>query len=180
MSRRILPTATARRSAAVLWSAIAARRALLALTVVLNVAASTAAVAAPLLLGRVVDAVTAGGPGARGAVLGLTAWLVAAALAAGILLGFARRFTEQLGVTVAAGLREDVLEHALQLDPHVLEAAGSGDVTSRVTEDVEQINVSVALMARVAMALVTVVVTAVTDVMGFFSFLGLATLILMH
>ena len=31
--------------------------------------------------GRVVDAVTAGGPGARGAVLGLTAWLVAAALA---------------------------------------------------------------------------------------------------
>jgi len=161
MSRRILPTATARRSAAVLWSAIAARRALLALTVVLNVAASTAAVAAPLLLGRVVDAVTAGGPGARGAVLGLTAWLVAAALAAGILLGFARRFTEQLGVTVAAGLREDVLEHALQLDPHVLEAAGSGDVPSRVTEDVEQINVSVALMARVAMALVTVVVTAV-------------------
>ena len=50
------------------------------LAVVLNVAASTAAVAAPLLLGRVVDAVTAGGPGARGAVLGLTAWLVAAAL----------------------------------------------------------------------------------------------------
>lgn len=51
-------------------------------------------------------------------MLRLTAWLVAAALAAGILLGFARRFTEQLG-TVAAGLREDVLEHALQLD-HVL------------------------------------------------------------
>lgn len=64
MSRRILPTATARRSAAVLWNAIAARRALLALTVVLNVAASTAAWP-PLLLGRVVDAVTAGGPGAR-------------------------------------------------------------------------------------------------------------------
>lgn len=161
MSRRILPTATARRSATVLWRAIAERRRLLTLTVVLNVAASTAGVLAPLLLGRVVDAVTVGGPDARAAVLGLTGGLVAAALAAGVLLGFARRFTEQLGVTVAAALREDVMEHALQLDPHVLEAAGSGDVTSRVTEDVEQINASVALMARLVMALVTVAVTAV-------------------
>ncbi|MBK7819911.1 MAG: ABC transporter ATP-binding protein [Tessaracoccus sp.] len=161
MSRRILPTATARRSAAVLWQAIARHPGILALTLLLNVAASTAAVAAPLLLGRIIDAVTTGGPTARGTVLALTAGLVGAALAAGVLLGFARRFTEQLGVTVAAGLREDVLEHALQLDPHVLEAAGSGDVTSRVTEDVEQINSSISLMARVVMALITVAVTAV-------------------
>lgn len=160
MSRRILPTATARRSAIVLWQAIARRRGLLALTLLFNVAASTAAVAAPLLLGRIVDAVSTGGSTARGTVFALTAGLVAAALAAGVLLGFARRFTEQLGVTVAAELREDVLEHALQLDPHVLEAAGSGDVTSRVTEDVEQINASVGLLARVVMALVTVAVTA--------------------
>ncbi|HMR47653.1 MAG TPA: ABC transporter ATP-binding protein [Arachnia sp.] len=161
MSRQILPVATARRSAGVLAKAIVGHPGLLALALLFNVAASTAAVVAPLLLGRVVDAVTAGGPAARAAVLGLTAGLVGAALATGVLLGFARRVTEQLGVTVAAALREDVMEHALQLDPNVLEAAGSGDVTSRVTEDVEQINSSVDLMARVVTALVTVAVTAV-------------------
>ncbi len=61
---------------------------------------------------------------------------------------------------MAAALREDVMDRALQLDSATLEAAGAGDVASRVTEDVELINASVEVAAGVFVSLVTVVVTA--------------------
>ena len=62
---------------------------------------------------------------------------------------------------MAAALREDVMDRALQLDSATLEAAGAGDVASRVTEDVELINASVEVAAGVFVSLITVVVTAV-------------------
>ena len=82
------------------------------------------------------------------------------ALAMGVLLGLANRCCDQLGLTMAAALREDVMDRALQLDSATLEEAGAGDVASRVTEDVELINASVEVAAGVFVSLITVVVTA--------------------
>ena len=59
-----------------------------------------------------------------------------AALASGVLTAVSRRFSDQLGMTMAADLREQVIDKALRMDSATLERAGTGDVTSRVTEDV--------------------------------------------
>ena len=53
------------------------------------------------------------------------------------------------------------MDKALRMDSATLERAGTGDVTSRVTEDVELINASVRVAAGVFTSLVTVVLTVV-------------------
>ncbi len=53
------------------------------------------------------------------------------------------------------------MDKALRIDAATLEQAGTGDVTSRITEDVELINASVKVTAGVFTALVTVVFTIV-------------------
>ncbi|MDP9798999.1 ATP-binding cassette subfamily C protein [Catenuloplanes nepalensis] len=72
----------------------------------------------------------------------------------------ARRATERLGARVAARLRETVLGATLGLPAPVLENAGSGDVSSRVTEDVENFASAVPLITQVLIAMITVVVAA--------------------
>ena len=89
-----------------------------------------------------------------------------AALASGVLTAVSRRYSDQLGMTMAADLREQVIDKALRMDSATLERAGTGDVTSRVTEDVELVNTSVRVAAGVFTSLVTVVLT----------FVGFATL----
>ena len=157
-TRTLLPIATGRRAAAALWQQARRRPLLLIMALLTTVAASVSSVLAPLLLGRIVDAVIAQAP-ARDLLL-LVGGLVGSALATGVLLGLANRCCDQLGLTMAAALREDVMDRALQLDSATLEAAGAGDVASRVTEDVELINASVEVAAGVFVSLVTVVVTA--------------------
>lgn len=156
-TRTILPIATGRRSAAALVEQARHRKSLVAKAVVATVAASVAAVVTPLLLGRIVDVVIE----RRGPMLsGLVIALAATALGAGVLLGLATRFCDELGLRMAAGLREQVMDRALQIDAATLEAAGSGDITSRVTEDVELVNRSAEIAAAVFVAGITVVVTA--------------------
>ncbi len=155
--RLLLPVATLRRSFATLGRQAAARPRLVVLALVATVAASACSVLAPLLLGRLVDAVIAR---EVSRLSGLVIGLVATALAAAILLALANRWCGELGVTVAAGLREQVLDRSLRLDPATLEAAGSGDVAARVTEDVELVNESASVASQVLIALVTVLVTA--------------------
>lgn len=156
---QVLPTATARRSWRELGRLALGHRRLAVGAVIMTVLASTCSVIVPILLGRVVDLVVDGGTMTGLAIL--VGQVVVAALAAGVLTGWASRFCDQLGVTMAAQLREQVIERSLTLDPTLLERAGTGDVTSRVTGDVQVINDSVRLAAGVFMSLVTVILTAV-------------------
>ncbi len=87
--------------------------------------------------------------------------LLGAALVTGVLTAVSNRLRDQLGLTLAADLRESAIDKALRIDAATLEQAGTGDVTSRVTEDVELINASVKVTAGVFTALVTVVFTVV-------------------
>lgn len=161
--RTALPIATGRRAAAKLWQQVLRFTTLAWAALLLTMLAAAAGVVVPLLLGEVVDIVLAD-DSSRLAML--VVLLVVAALASGLLTAVSRRYSDQLGMTMAADLREQVIDKALRMDSATLERAGTGDVTSRVTEDVELVNTSVRVASGVFTSLVTVLLT----------FVGFATL----
>ncbi|WP_432544444.1 ABC transporter ATP-binding protein [Kineococcus sp. SYSU DK002] len=151
-----LPVATGRRSAAVLWRTAAAHPGELARAVTTTVLSSAGTVLLPLLLGRAVDVVRA-----RESLAPLLVQLSVVAVLTAVTTALARRDAERLGASVAADLRERVVDRSLRMNPRVLERAGAGDVASRVTEDVELFTASVQLAANVLTSAVTVVLSAV-------------------
>ncbi|MFH8493268.1 ABC transporter ATP-binding protein [Streptomyces coeruleorubidus] len=112
------------------------RRAFL-LLVVVNTVAVIASIAGPWLLGGVVERVS---DGARDLRLELTAGLFVAALAVQAL--FVRQVRlrgAMLGERMLADLREDFLVRSVGLPPGVLERAGTGDLLSRITTDIDRL-----------------------------------------
>ncbi|EFM43645.1 ABC transporter, ATP-binding protein [Corynebacterium accolens ATCC 49726] len=114
----------------------ARRRALIA--VVFLLAGAAANVTIPILLGKIVDAVTTG---ASIALLGVLLIGVAAASAALSAAGF--YVLSQLTERVIASLREDMVSTALGLPTHRVEDAGTGDLVSRSTDDVAELSAAV-------------------------------------
>ncbi|MER7155990.1 ABC transporter transmembrane domain-containing protein, partial [Streptomyces lydicus] len=104
------------------------------LMLALNALAAGAGLAGPWLLGRIVDAVRAGG-GVR-AVDRLALAIVVCALAQLLLARYARYVGHRFGERTAARVREQYLDRALALPAAVVERAGSGDLTARGTTDV--------------------------------------------
>ena len=153
----ILPVAGGRATAAAFWRRLRRHPVLGALSILASAAASVAAVSVPILLGRLVDLVAAGGT--TRALLAMAAAILAAGLAGALLTGTARWLVAEWGTRACADLREEVIDHALRMDAARLEAAGAGDVASRVTDDVEQVTDATLLAAEFFAALVTVVIT---------------------
>lgn len=114
----------------------ARRRALIA--VVFLLAGAAANVTIPILLGKIVDAVTTG---ASIALLGVLLIGVAGASAALSAAGF--YVLSQLTERVIASLREDMVSTALGLPTHRVEDAGTGDLVSRSTDDVAELSAAV-------------------------------------
>ncbi|MFK0234544.1 ABC transporter ATP-binding protein [Streptomyces vinaceus] len=107
------------------------------LLVTVNAAAVTASMVGPYLLGRVVDQLAAG---ARELHLGRVALLFALALA--VQTFFVRQVRlrgAMLGEEMLADLREDFLVRSVGLPPGVLERAGTGDLLSRITTDIDRL-----------------------------------------
>ncbi|WP_341720907.1 ABC transporter ATP-binding protein [Micromonospora sp. FIMYZ51] len=154
---RILPVASGRVTLAAFWRALRRYPVLAWTSVLAATAASVAAVVVPILLGRLVDLVVAGGT--VESLLLTSAWILGAGLAAAVLTGTANWLVTEWGMRACADLREEVLDRALRMDAARLESAGAGDVASRVTEDVERVTDSVRLAAGIFTALVTVVIT---------------------
>ncbi|MET9680078.1 ABC transporter ATP-binding protein [Streptomyces coeruleorubidus] len=112
------------------------RRAFL-LLVLVNTVAVVASMAGPWLLGGVVERVSDGAPDLR---LELTAGLFVTALAVQAL--FVRQVRlrgAMLGERMLADLREDFLVRSVGLPPGVLERAGTGDLLSRITTDIDRL-----------------------------------------
>lgn len=135
------PTATwpqVRKVVAQQLSAIphARRRAVIA--VVFLIAGAAANVTIPILLGKIVDAVTTGTSIALLGVLLIGVAAVSAALSAA---GF--YVLSQLTERVIASLREDMVSTALGLPTHRIEDAGTGDLVSRSTDDVAELSAAV-------------------------------------
>ncbi|MFJ9809592.1 ABC transporter ATP-binding protein [Streptomyces sp. NPDC101158] len=105
--------------------------------VAVNAIAVTASMAGPYLLGSVVDALT---DGARELHLERTAALFAVALLIQTLFTRTVRLRgAMLGEEMLADLREDFLVRSVALPPGVLERAGTGDLLSRITTDVDRL-----------------------------------------
>jgi ABC-type multidrug transport system fused ATPase/permease subunit len=127
---------------------------------VLHALAALAAVVGPRLLGSLVQSVRDGTTMGHADRLTL---LLAASLVAQTLLTFvARRQSFVLGETVFAELREGFLGRVLQLPLSTVERAGTGDLVTRSTGDVEALARTVRFaVPEVLVAVVTVVLTAV-------------------
>ncbi|WP_411102599.1 ABC transporter ATP-binding protein [Streptomyces sp. cmx-4-9] len=112
------------------------RRAFLALVAV-NAVAVIASMVGPYLLGRVVDGLAAG---SRELHLGRVALVFALALVVQTLfVRLVRLRGAMLGEEMLADLREDFLVRSVALPPGVLERAGTGDLLSRITTDIDRL-----------------------------------------
>ncbi|MCB5178423.1 ABC transporter ATP-binding protein [Streptomyces antimicrobicus] len=112
------------------------RRAFVVLVAV-NAVAVIASMVGPYLLGRVVDDLAAG---ARELHLGRVTLLFALALAVQtVFVRLVRLRGAMLGEEMLADLREDFLVRSVGLPPGVLERAGTGDLLSRITTDIDRL-----------------------------------------
>jgi ABC-type multidrug transport system fused ATPase/permease subunit len=105
----------------------------------LHALAALAALAAPWLVGRLVDVVS-GGHGGTGTVDKIAMGLAAAVVAQTGLTWAARRWSFILGETVFAQLREQFVGRAVNLPLSTVERAGTGDLVARTTNDVEALS----------------------------------------
>ncbi|MFD5546179.1 ABC transporter ATP-binding protein [Streptomyces goshikiensis] len=107
------------------------------LLVTVNAVAVIASMVGPYLLGGVVDELSAG---ARELHLGWVALLFALALAVQtFFVRLVRLRGAMLGEEMLADLREDFLVRSVGLPPGVLERAGTGDLLSRITTDIDRL-----------------------------------------
>jgi ABC-type multidrug transport system fused ATPase/permease subunit len=108
-----------------------------ALLVTVNTVAVVASMAGPWLLGSLVEKAA---DGARDLHLERTAALFAVALVVqAVFVRLVRLRGAMLGERMLADLREDFLVRSVGLPPGVLERAGTGDLLSRITTDVDRL-----------------------------------------
>jgi ABC-type multidrug transport system fused ATPase/permease subunit len=135
------------------------RRALLGM-LALNAFAALAGLAGPRLLGELVGSLQDGTT--RDHIDRIALLLAAALLAQSVLTWLARRAGFVLGETVFAGLREGYLARVLALPLSTVERAGTGDLVTRSTGDVEALARTVRFaVPEVLVATVTVALTVV-------------------
>jgi ABC-type multidrug transport system fused ATPase/permease subunit len=139
----------ARRHPRMLWGALS-----------LHVLAALAGLAAPRLLGSLVEAVEKGTT--VGHVDRIVLLLAGFLLLQTVMTRYARYVSQVLGERVLAELREDFVAHTLALPVGVVESAGSGDLLTRTSRDVDQLGWSVRwALPEWTIAVVTAVVTFV-------------------
>lgn len=129
----------------------------------LNVLAALAALAVPRLLGDLVESVESGTTldHVDQVALLLAGFLVLQT----VLTRYARLVSQALGEQVLAELREDFVGSALALPVGTVESAGSGDLLTRASRDVDQLGWSVRwALPEWTIALVTAVLTFVAAV----------------
>ncbi|WP_328403303.1 ABC transporter ATP-binding protein/permease [Streptomyces sp. NBC_00390] len=108
-----------------------------ALLIAVNTVAVTASMAGPWLLGSLVERAA---DGARELHLERTAALFALALVVqAVFVRLVRLRGAMLGERMLADLREDFLVRSVGLPPGVLERAGTGDLLSRITTDIDRL-----------------------------------------
>ncbi len=125
----------------------------------LQAVAALAGLAGPAVLGRLVGELTRGTTAAR--VDRAAAVFLAALVVQTLFTRASRLRAGLLGETVLADLREDFLTRAVALPPSAIERAGTGDLLSRTTTDVDRLSVAVRdAVPQIAITAVTAVLVA--------------------
>jgi ATP-binding cassette subfamily C protein len=153
-----LPIADGRTVLREMWRALDRRGWLLAGLVVVFVATAAAGVLPSLAIGRVVDAVAAGGEPR-------TVWLAGAIMVGSVVVGAVLAAVGMIGASrllegMLARLREDMVAAALRLPQSQVERAGTGDLISRAGDDVAEVAEAIpAVVPALTGSFFTVVVT---------------------
>ena len=133
----------------------------LGLVVGLHALAAVAALAAPRIVGLLVDDLTGGG--ITTTIIDRLAVILAAAMVLQtVLTFFARRASFRMGEDIFAELREQFMDRVVSLPLSTVERAGTGDLVSRTTNDVEALSQVVRYgVPSIFVAVVTLVITVV-------------------
>ncbi|MGA5423378.1 ABC transporter ATP-binding protein [Streptomyces lavendulocolor] len=136
-SATTLPVGTAATVRAYVTRLLRRHRTAFAVLVAVNAVAVLASMVGPYLLGSLVDRLA---EGARELHLPVAVGAFAVALAVqAVFVRMVRLRGAMLGEEMLADLREDFLVRAVALPPGVLERAGTGDLLSRITTDVDRL-----------------------------------------
>lgn len=169
-----LPVASSRDAAALAWQLVSRRRTALLLCLGAFVLEGLAGLVAPWMLGRIVDVVTRDGDAA--AVTAPVVWILGAAVVGGLATALSVALLARVAEPALADLREQVVDRALHLPATDLEATRTGDLVSRVSDDVRLIAES---FTEVVPVLVNALLTVTFTAAGLFALdwrLGLAGL----
>jgi ABC-type multidrug transport system fused ATPase/permease subunit len=122
----------------------------------LHSVATLAGLVGPWVLGSLVESLAVGTT--EGRILAAVGWYLAALVVQSVFMGLSRLRGGVLGEEVLADLREDFLVRSVALPPGVLERAGTGDLVSRGTTDIDRLSKSVReAVPELAVALVSLV-----------------------
>ncbi len=162
-TRRALPIADSATVVRHTRALISEHRTEMVTVLVLHGFAALAALAAPWLIGRLVDEVTHDATVAD--VDRIVLGLAVAVVAQTVLTWWARRASFVLGEGIFAGLREQFVGRAVSLPLSTVERAGTGDLVSRTTGDVEALSHVVRFgIPSIFVAAMTVAMTVVAAV----------------
>jgi ABC-type multidrug transport system fused ATPase/permease subunit len=155
-----LPVADSRQVRSYVGELARRHRRPLVIALLLHTAAALAGLVAPRLVGRIVEDVQAGTT--VGHVNVLAAVIAGAVVVQTLFTRSARFRSSVLGEEILADLREDFVESSLGLPVGVVESAGSGDLLTRTSRDVDQLGWSVRwALPEWTIALLTAVLTIV-------------------
>ncbi|GAA3857005.1 ABC transporter ATP-binding protein [Saccharothrix violaceirubra] len=153
---RLLTIATTARTRAALAGLLRPRRLAATIALLVLVAGTVVGLATAPLLGHIVDTVAGGGKNLVWPVVALILVAIVQGVSASIGTGRVAR----VGEAMLADLRERFVERALHLPLDRVERAGAGDLTSRVTRDVQVVSDAVRTAAPVlARSMLTIVLT---------------------
>ncbi|WP_078857531.1 ABC transporter ATP-binding protein [Streptomyces sp. NRRL F-4474] len=142
-------------------------------TAILTTVAGAALQVLPLLLlGRVVDAVVAGGP--RSVLVTTGVWMAAAALLGAAATALSTYLVGRLGADLLARLREGAVRAVLAMPSARIEQVGRGDVLSRVGDDVAVLSRGIRTAVPTVFSAGVLVVIATLGMFGLDWRLGLA------
>ena len=169
-----LPVSTPREAAGLARHLLTRRPLLLAACLAVFALEGLAGLVAPWMLGRMVDLVGAGSP--ESDIITAGVWILGAALVAGAAGAVSIHLLARVAEPALAELREEVLDRALHLDTQRLEESGSGDLVSRVGDDVRLIGGSMADVVPLMLNSVIAIVFTTAGLMALDWRLGLAGL----
>ncbi|AVT30443.1 multidrug ABC transporter ATP-binding protein [Plantactinospora sp. BC1] len=163
------------------WDLIARDRRAVAVILVLHVAATLAGLAAPWLLGVIVDEVVAGA--GTGTVDRLALAIVGCVVVQTVLSRYAQYAGHRFGERAVARLREEFVRRTLALPVSVVERAGTGDLATRSSVDVATVGVTVrqvvpvVVIASAQLTLLFGVIFVLHPVLGVAALAGLPSIV---